>query len=199
MVHAQEGYHSSLRIFFLILRITEGVLLLLLHDLLVLEFLEGSLSVSELDSHGHLSVGLGESDVVVELGSEVVVEGLEVVRVAVVNIGDGDAGGLLESDELSEDALALDDAEWDILGSAEGREPADELDGVDVGGNDNELGLVVLNKGGNLVEAEFEHVWLLSLVVLSVNLVLGSLGESGLLLSLLLNRVVLEESVQVLS
>ena len=155
--------------------------------------------MSELDSHGHLSVGLSESDVVVELGSEVVYESLEVVRVAVVDIGDGDAGGLLESDELSEDALALDDAEWDILGSAEGREPADELDGVDVGGNDNELGLVVLNKGGNLVEAEFEHVWLLSLVVLSVNLVLGSLGESGLLLSLLLNRVVLEESVQVLS
>lgn len=87
-----------------------------------------------------LAVLGGEVDVVVELGSEVVSEELEVVVVLLSDIGDGDAGGVLETDALAEGGLALDDAEWSVGGSAELRKPADQFDWVAVGSNDDELG-----------------------------------------------------------
>lgn len=151
----------------------------------------------ELDTHNHLSVGLLEGNIAVELGSEVVLEVLEGVRVVVIDISDGQTGGSLEADELAELALALHDAEGHVLLAAEGGQPADQLEGVDVGGDHDKLGLSLLDEGGHLVETELEHVGLLALVGLAVNLVLGGLGESGLLLGGFLGGVVLEESEQI--
>ena len=97
------------------------------------------------DAEHLLAVLSGQIHVAVELSSEVVSEQLEVVAVFLSNVGDGDHSGVLEADALSEGSLALDDAERSISGSAELWKPADELDWVAVGGDDNELGLSVFN------------------------------------------------------
>jgi len=46
---------------------------------------------------------------------------------------------------LTESSLSLDEAEGDFLLSAELGEPEDELDGVNVMSDDDELGSLVLN------------------------------------------------------
>lgn len=107
---------------------------------LLLGLVEGIFLVGGSGAEDSLAVLGGQVDVVVELGSEVVSQKVEVVVVFLSDIGDGDAGGVLEADELAEGSLALDDAEWSVGGSAELRQPADELDWVAVGSNDNELG-----------------------------------------------------------
>lgn len=96
-------------------------------------------------AHFLLRVSAGELGVLVELGQEVLAEGLEVVCVFLSDVGQGDAGGVLEADELAEGGLALDDDVRGFGGSAELREPADEFDRVAVGRNDDELGSLVFN------------------------------------------------------
>ena len=61
------------------------------------------------------------------------------------DLSESEAGGVLETDALSEGSLALDNAERSVSGSAELRKPADELNWVAVSSNDDELGLSVFN------------------------------------------------------
>jgi hypothetical protein len=117
----------------------------LLDGLEVLGSLEGLLSVSVSGSHLHLAVLGGELAVVVEEAEEVLSEGLEVVAVLLSNISEGNARGVLQTDASAESSLALHDAEWSFGGSAELRKPADELDRIAVGSDDDELGRSVFN------------------------------------------------------
>lgn len=83
--------------------------------------------------------GLGEAS---EFGFVFGVDGLE-----------GDDGAVLLAGELAEAGLVLDDGVGDLLGAAEGGHPHDELDGVDVGGDDDEAGGVLLDGAGDFLEA----------------------------------------------
>ena len=87
-----------------------------------------------------------------------------------LDVGDGkDRSGLLV-DELAETCLPLDDAEGDALLAAEGGEPHNELDGVDVVGDHNKLGLALGDEVGDVVET-----------VLDAGLALLGEGLEGLL------------------
>ena len=157
----------------------------LLGELDVSELLAGSHHVLVLDSHDSTAPLSGEVGVVIELRLEGRGELLEVDEVFSADVGEGDAGSGLKVDELAEVGLSADEAEGDTLLSAESGEVHHDLDGVDVVGDDNKLGLVLLDESGHVVETKLEVHGLLGLVggvlVLSTGLGL-SLESEGLLL-----------------
>ena len=61
-------------------------------------------------------------------------------------------------DQSAQGALALDEAVGDVDLAAEVGKPCDELNGVNVVGNSDELGLAVLNELGDVVEPKLEVV-----------------------------------------
>ena len=136
-----------------------------------------------LNSHKTTTPGDLVGSVLVELGHEVLLEGIEILEVLLSNLGEGDAGSGLGVAELSESGLTLDNAVWDSLLSAESWEEDHHLKWVDIVGNDNELGLTFLDEGGNVVKTELEGDWLWSDEAVLLSALSGlSLGlESGLL------------------
>lgn len=131
-----------------------------------------------LEAHNTTSPLTAELVVLVVGLQEGLAEGLEIGVVLLVHISDGQAGGGLHVAELAEVGLAADEAEGNFLLTAESGQVDDSLDGVDVVGNDDQLGLVLLNKSGNVVETELdEH---------GLGAGLGVLGLSGGLEALLL-------------
>jgi len=133
------------------------------------------------------------------LRSEVLGQGLEVSGVLLAGGGDGDAGSSLFVDELTKSRLSLDEAVWDFLLSAEGWEPHDELDGVNVVSDDDELGLLVLDEVDDVVETVFQDLWLSSLVLLfsTGDFLLSGSQKSLFLLFLAFSGVLGEESEEV--
>lgn len=122
----------------------------------------------------------------------------EVLLVLGINIDDSEGSGSLVVDDLTEAGLALNDDVGDTFLAAEGREPHDELNGVNVVSDDDELGLLLLNKTGDVVETELDEEGLLG-VSGSLSAGLG-LGKKTLLLGGLgLRRVLLEKSEKSLS
>jgi hypothetical protein len=112
-----------------------------------------------------------------------------------LDLGDGNDGSGLLVDKSTESGLTLDNSVRDTHLSAEGREEDNELDGVDIVGNEDEVGLLVLNQRDNMVETVLHNVGLLGdvLLVLAGGDSLGLLGESLLLLLLSLGSVLVEE------
>jgi hypothetical protein len=98
-----------------------------------------------LDTHETSAPVLSGVDVVVILGHEVLLQGVEVLEVLLSHLGQGDAGGGLGVAELSESGLTLDNAVWNLLLSAESWKVDHHLEWVDIVGNDNKLGLTLLN------------------------------------------------------
>ena len=70
--------------------------------------------------------------------------------------GDAACGG--QTDDLTEASLGLDNAVRDFKLAAEGWEPNNELDWVDIMGNDDELSLLGLDKGGDILDAVGESL-----------------------------------------
>ena len=136
-----------------------------------------------LNSHKTTTPGDLVGSVLVELGHEVLLEGIEILEVLLSNLGEGDAGSGLGVAELSESGLTLDDAVWDSLLSAESWEEDHHLKWVDIVGDDNELSLTFFDEGGNVVKTELEGDWLWSDEAVLLSALSGlSLGlESGLL------------------
>ena len=134
-----------------------------------------------LDTHDTTAPLSGQVGVVVELSLEHGGHLFEVNDILAADISDSDAGSRLEVDELSKVGLATDEAEGDTLLAAESGKMDNELDGVDVVGNDDKLGLVLLNECGNVVKTKLEVHGLLSL--------LGGALVSGAALSLSLESV----------
>lgn len=136
---------------------------------------------------------------VLELLDEVGVDGGDEVRevglVLGTDVGQGDDGGGLLVDQGSETGLALDDGVWDLHLSAESWDEDDELDWVDVVGNEDELWLSVLDEGDDVVQAVLDNVWLLGHVLLLLALGDGGglLGETLLLLGGGLRSVLVEQ------
>lgn len=104
-------------------------------------------------------------------------------------------GSSLATDDGTETSLALDDSVGDTHLAAESGEEDDELDRVDIISDDDEVGLLVLDEGDDVVESRLDEEGLLGLVrLLSVGEV-GSLGlEANLLLLLRLSLVLVQET-----
>ena len=96
--------------------------------------------------------------VVVEVGQRALGQLVEDALVVVAHVADSDAGGGFLVHQLAELGLALDDHVGNVLLPAQLGEPDDELDGVDVVRDQDELGRALLNEAGDVVEAESEVV-----------------------------------------
>jgi hypothetical protein len=77
--------------------------------------------------------------------------------------------------------------------SAKVWQPKDQFNWVNVGGNDDQLGLLLFDQGGDMVETTFDEEWFFLVNSLFVGFGLSFLGESLLLLLLVLRLVFLEE------
>mmetsp|Transcript_28061 Transcript_28061/g.61136 ORF Transcript_28061/g.61136 Transcript_28061/m.61136 type:complete len:267 (-) Transcript_28061:41-841(-) len=139
----------------------------------LLSFADGGKLLGFLDGHGlgalvELGLGLEAHDTATPLTEEVgvvvvlllgeVLEEVQLGGVGRVNSGEADDGGGLLVDEGTETGLVLDDHEGDVHLAAEGGHPYDELDGVDVAGDEDELGLLLLDEGGDVLETELNLV-----------------------------------------
>jgi len=68
-----------------------------------------------LDTHETTTVRLVQAKVLVEVGHEGLLEGVEVLHVFLSHVNNSDASGSFEVADLSEVVLALDNAEGDTL------------------------------------------------------------------------------------
>ena len=93
-----------------------------------------------------------ERGVVEELGLDGVNKLGELLLLLGLHVGDGKDGGGLLVDELAETRLPLHDAEGHAFLAAERGEPHNELDGVDVVSDHNEVGLLLRDEVGHVVE-----------------------------------------------
>jgi len=152
----------------------------LLGELDLDESLASGHHVLVLDSHDTTTPLSDEVVVIVELGLELSAELLKIDEVFTTDIGEGNASGSLEVDKLTEVSLAADEAEGDTLLSAESGQVDNELNRVDIVGDDDELGLVLLNKSGDMVETKLEVHGLVGL--LGTTLLSLGLESVGLLL-----------------
>lgn len=109
-----------------------------------------------LDAHDTTTPDSAELLVVVELLTEVGRKGLQVLEIFLVDFGKGNSGSSLHVDELAEAGLSTEEAVRNVLSSAEGGKMNNGLNGVDVVGNNNELGLALLNKSSHVVKSELD-------------------------------------------
>lgn len=98
-------------------------------------------------------------------------------------------------DDSAESRLALDDGVGDAHLAAESGQEDDELNGVDIVGDQDERGLLVLNQANHVVETVLDDVGLLADVLLLLALLDGGslLEETLLLLRLGLGAVLVKE------
>lgn len=135
-------------------------------------------------------VGLGGRD---EVGELTLVLGSDL-------LDEGNGGGLLVN-KSTDRGLGLDNDVRDTHLAAEGGEEDDELDGVDVSGDDDESSLLGLDQGNTVVETVLDEEGLLAVSLgvglLAVGDVLGSGIETTLLLLLGLGAVLVEQLEEV--
>ena len=97
-------------------------------------------------------------NVVVELSIEVLLKRLQFGLVLLVHGSERNHSGVFLVGKSSESALSLHNGERNAHLAAQGGEPHNQLDGIDVVGDDNELGLLLLDKGGDVLKAILEDV-----------------------------------------
>lgn len=128
-------------------------------------------------------------------------DGGKITLVFALDLLDGnDSRGFLV-DYGTKTSLALDNDVGDTHLAAKGRDEDDELDGVDIVGNNDESGLLGLNKGNDVVKTVFHEQGLLGVLGVLV-LILSSGGGGGQKTSLLVLlglRAVLVEELEQLS
>jgi len=101
----------------------------------------------------------------------------ELLLVLAFDVLEGEDSGGLFVDYCPESGLALDDDIWDTHLAAQGGEENNELDGVDVVGDDDERGFLGFNEGDGVVKTVLCEEGLLG--VLGLLLLLLSSGLSG--------------------
>ena len=114
--------------------------------------------VMQVDEH-HVQVGLGSLD-----------EGSELALVLGADLLDGEDGGGLLVDDRAEAGLALDDDVGDAHLAAERGEEDNELNGVDIVGDDNERRLLGLNERDAVVETILDEEGLLGVLPIAVRI-----------------------------
>jgi len=97
--------------------------------------------------------------------------------------------------DRAETGLALDDGVWDTHLAAESWKEDDQLNWVDIVGDEDEGSLLVLDQANNMVETVLDSVWLLGDILLLLALSDGGslLDETLLLLGLGLWAVLVEQ------
>jgi len=75
--------------------------------------------------------------VVVEVGSESLAERVESRFIFRSNVGKADSGGVFHVDQFTESGLVLDETVGNVHLSAEGWEPDDQFNGVNIVGDDD--------------------------------------------------------------
>jgi len=114
--------------------------------------------------------------------------------ILVVNVGEGNTGASLAVNETSKTCLALNDAVWNSHLSAQGWQEDDDLNGLDVMGNDNELSLFLLYHANNSVDSAGQQEGLLGGLVSSTFHSLNSAGlQTFALLQFALRSVLIGE------
>ncbi len=78
--------------------------------------------------------------------------------VALVNGGDGNTSSILLVDKGSKTRLVFHDAVRNIHLSAQSWHPDNQFDRVDVVSDDNKLGFLFFNKGGDVVQPELDNI-----------------------------------------
>ena len=135
---------------------------------------------------GHLGVGLGTHDTttpvttdILPLLGEVGVDsrdnGSQLSLIGLRDFGQSKSSGSLLVDECTETSLTLDNTVRDTHLTAESREPENQLNGVNIISNDDQLGLLGLNQSGNVVDTVLDDNGLVSLG----NFLLLRLGKSS--------------------
>lgn len=104
----------------------------------------------------------------------------EVDTVSGIDLAQGNGGAGLAADKQSQTGFALDDAIWDSHFAAQGRQEENDLNGVDIMSDDDELSFLLLNQLGDGVGSSPEEVGLL----LGWHFLALSLGLSDLLQTL---------------
>jgi len=138
---------------------------------------------------------LDQIGALVVLSSEFLFEVFQFCLVFFSDSGDSDGSDGLFIAEFAESSLALDESEGNVLLSAEGWEPNDGLDGINIVSDEDELGFLFFNESGDFVKSVFNLVGGGLQSGLSVfSLSLGIFSESFSLLLSSLGSVVLEES-----
>jgi len=143
-----------------------------------------------LDTHDTAAPLFAEAFVLVVAFHELLAQGLQIGNVLLVDIGKSNTGGILHVAEFAKVGLTTDEAEGNFLSTAESGQVNNSLDGVDIVGNNNDLSLVLLNEGGDVVKTEFDEKRLGGLLVV---LGLSSLLEALLLFGLALGGVLSEQ------
>jgi len=109
-----------------------------------------------LDTHDVTTPMFAEVRVLVEVSSEGLAEVLQVSEVLSVDSSESDAGSVLLVNELAKVGFAADEAERNVLFSAERWEMDNELNWVNIVGDNDELGLAFFNEGGHVIETELD-------------------------------------------
>ena len=136
------------------------------------------------------SLALGET----ESSVGKVLELLETSLILLLDLSESKDSSLLLVDEVTETSLTLDDDEGDVHLAAEGGEPDGELEGVDIVSNDDELSLLGLNEGGDVIKTILDDLGLGGgSSLLAIDLVGSSSLEAGSLLLAGLGLVLAEE------
>ena len=112
-----------------------------------------------LDAHNTTTPVSTELVVVVELFTEARRKSLQVLEIFFVDFSKSNSGSSLQVDELAKVGLAANEAERNILTSAEGGQVNNGLNRVDVVSDHNELGFVFLNKSSNVVKTKLDVNW----------------------------------------
>jgi len=146
--------------------------------LLLLLLLDGMLAstsnVLRLEAHDSATPLTAVINVVVEGGTEILAKSFEFSLVFFANGGDSTRSGGFLVDDLSEATLTLDDAIRDILLAAKSGQPEDELDRIDIVGDDDELGLLGFDQLHDVVDTMLDEIGLLGgIVVFASNLGFG--------------------------
>jgi hypothetical protein len=116
----------------------------------LLALLEHDLGLETHDSSAPLALSI------TELGGEVILECLELGLVTLLDVGQGNNGGGLLVGQSTEASLALNDGEGDSKLAAESGKPNNELDGVNIVSDDDQLGFLLLNQSGDVLQTELE-------------------------------------------
>jgi len=152
-----------------------------------------SISLSTHDTTTPVSLGL------LVLLSVTLLDGLdqlgELGLVLGADLGQSKNSGGLLVDDRAESGLALDDGVWDTHLAAECWEEDNQLNGVNIVGDEDKRSLLVLDQTDDVVETVLGGIWLLADILLLLSLLDGSslLHKSLLLLGLALWTVLVEE------
>lgn len=111
------------------------------------------------------------------------------------NLGQSNNGSSLLVNDRTESGLALDDGIWNTHLSAQSWEEDNQLNWVDIVGNEDQRSLLVLDETDNVVETVLGGVWLLADILLLLALLDSSslLQQTLLLLDLALWAVLVEK------